>query len=90
MAQALFLKDPQAVLDYKIDWATWLGTDTISAVSWTVASGITQDSVSNTTTAATIWLSEGTVGSTYDLICHITTAGGRQDDRTIAIEIRQQ
>lgn len=90
MAQAWFTKDPNAILDYKIDWATWLGVDTIATVAWTVPTGITKDSQSNTTTTATIWLSGGTALATYELVCRITTAAGRQDDRTIGIRMEQR
>ena len=27
-------KDPESVLDYSLNWATWLGMDTISSVVW--------------------------------------------------------
>jgi hypothetical protein len=89
MPQA-FEKDPQAVLDYGIDWSDWLGADTISASTWTVPSGITKDSDTNTTTTTTIWLSGGTVDTDYELVNHITTAGAREDDRTITIRVRQR
>lgn len=83
-----FIKDPDAVLDYTVDWATWLGTDTISTSSWPVIpAGITKDSDTNSTTIATIWLSGGTIGETYQLTNRIVTAGGRTDDRTITINI---
>jgi len=89
MPQA-FEKDPQAVLDYAIDWSDWLGSDTISTSAWTVPAGITKDSDSNTTTTTTIWLSGGTADTDYELINHIVTAGGREDDRTITIRVRQR
>ena len=82
-----FIKDPDAVLDYTVDWSDWLGSDTISSSSWTVPSGITKDSDSNTDTTATIWLSSGKNGKTYEIVNRIVTAGGRTDDRTIIIEV---
>ena len=60
MSVSHFVKDPDEVLDYSIDWSTWLDSDTISSSSWTVESGITKDSDSNDTTSTTIWLSGGT------------------------------
>lgn len=86
-------KDPQAVLDYTVDWDAddWLGTDTITGTPvWTLPAGITKDSQTNTTTTATIWLSGGTDGADYDIACKITTAGGRTDERTIRIQCRQR
>ena len=85
MAVERFLKDPDAVLDYEIDWSTWLGTDTINSSSWTTGTGITIDSDTNTTTAAKVWLSGGTAGIRYTLTNSIVTAAGREEDRSIEI-----
>ena len=85
-----FSKDPSAVLDYVIDWSDWLDGDTISTSTWTVPSGITKDSDTKTTTATTIWLSGGTVGTKYAVVNHIVTAGGREDDRTIYINVESK
>jgi len=85
-----FTKDPNAVLDYQIDWSTWLGTDTISSATWTVATGLTKTTDSKTTTTTTVWLSGGTVGTTYSVACRIVTAGGRTDDRTVQIKVEDK
>ena len=88
---ASFSKDPQAVLDYSIDWRDWLGdTEVISTSSWTVESGLTEDSDSNTDTVATVWLSGGTDGNCYDVTNSITTDEGRTDNRTIMIEVKER
>lgn len=81
-----FLKDPESVLDYQIDWSTWLGSDTIASSSWVIPTGITEDSDSNTTTTATVWLSGGTAGTTYTVTNRIVTAGGRTEDRSLTIK----
>jgi hypothetical protein len=81
-------KDPQDVLDYGFTWSTWLASgETISTSTWTVESGITKDSDSNTTTTTTIWLSGGTAGEVYALVNHITTSASRQLDQTLIIEM---
>lgn len=85
-----FTKDPDAVLDYSIDWSNWLGADTISTSTWSVPAGITKDSDTKTTTKATIWLSGGTDSSDYELTNRIVTISGRKDDRTITIKVRQK
>lgn len=90
MATNTFEKDPNAVLDYPIDWSDWLDSDTISTSAWTVEPGITEDSSSNTTTVATIWLSGGTAGETYSITNTIVTAGGRTNDQTITIEVKNR
>jgi len=84
------IKDPQATLDYPCSWAPWLGTDTISSVTWTVPAGITQTAATNTTTSATIWLSGGTVGTRYTIVCRITTAAGRIDERSLIVRVPQK
>lgn len=85
-----FVKDPAAVLDFEVDWTAWLDGDTISTSSWTVPTGITKDSDSKTATVAKVWLSSGTAGTDYRLTNHIVTAGGRTDERTIRIQVRDR
>lgn len=87
-----YTKDPASVLDYTIDWGTnWLAdAETISSSSWTVESGITQDSDSNTTTTATIWLSGGTAGSVYTVTNQIVTNSGRTAERSLRIKVENR
>ena len=80
-----FIKDPDALLDYTIDWSDWLGSDTILTSEWFVSEGITDDHETNTSTSATVWLSGGTAGVAYLLTNRVTTALGRIDDRVITI-----
>lgn len=88
---SIFIKDPSAILDYSVDWTGWLASgDTIVTSSWTVPEGITEDSESQTTTTATIWLSGGTEGEDYTLVNKIATAGGRTEERTITIKVRER
>ncbi len=81
-------KDPDAIKDYTVNWVAWLGTDTIATVAWTVPAGITKTAESHTTTATTIWLSGGTVGQVYTVLCRITSAGGRTEDQTFSIKVQ--
>lgn len=85
-----FLKDPEAVLDYQVDWSEWLDGDTISNSDWTVPTGIERDSDDRDSTTATIWLSGGTAGEWYSVVNRIQTAGGRTDDRTIMIKVEDK
>lgn len=81
-------KDPDEILDYTIDWPEdRIGTDTISASTWIVPVGITQNSASFTDTSTTIWLSGGTEGERYDLVNRITTSGGRTVEQTISLKV---
>lgn len=86
-----FLKDPDAVLDYEMDWSDWLvDTDTIVTSTWTADTGITIDSNTNSTTSATVWLSGGAAGSSYTVTNSIVTDDGRADDRSITIRCSER
>lgn len=94
-----FIKDPDAVLDWKFDWAAltngsgsedWLRDgETISTHTVTVATGLTKDSSSlaDTNTSVIVWLSGGTVNTKYAVTCQIVTTVGRTDERTIYIQV---
>jgi hypothetical protein len=82
-----YTKDPDASLDYGINWAAWLGTDTIATSTWIVDVGLTKGTASNTTTTTTVWLSGGTLGVTYKAVNRIVTAGGRTNDRTLRVRV---
>jgi hypothetical protein len=80
-------KDPQAILDYSIDWTSWLGLDTIQTSTWMVPTGITKPSDSLVGALATVWLSGGTVGTSYIVTNRVVTAGGRTDERSITVRV---
>lgn len=86
---AALVKDPNAVLDYGFNWASWLGADTITTSTW-VVTGATKASDTHDTTTTTVWLSAGTVGTAIKATNHIVTAGGRTDERTISIAVRER
>jgi len=86
-----YVKDPDANLDYSVDWSQWLQSgETITASTWVVTTGITKGTTSNTTTSTTVWLSGGTDGTKYTATNHITTSLARQDDRSITIRVQQR
>jgi hypothetical protein len=97
-----YIKDPDAVLDYKFDWkastngtgsSDWLASgETISSHTITEDTGITVDSSSltDTNTSVTVWLSGGTAGTDYDVACKITTSASRTDERTITIKCQER
>lgn len=87
MAVSAYVKDPNARLDYTIDWSTdWLvPTDTIVGSTFSAPTGITVDSSTFTATTTTVWLTGGTANTEYLVTNHITTAQGRQEDQTLII-----
>jgi len=93
MATFSMTKDADAVLDYGINWAAWLGVDTIVDSTWEVTgpdADLVIDSESESTTVTVVWLSGGTTGAKYTVTNHITTAGGREDDRSIEFKIQER
>lgn len=91
MPQAMPSKDPDAILDYTWDWATWLGDDTIATSSVVVIApgGLVVDSSASSDTAVTAWFSGGTLGQSYSVRNRITTTAGRTNDATIYLSIEE-
>lgn len=90
-------KDPNAVLDYRWDWAgddpgPWLAEgETITSATFTVTpDGLTKGAETHTDSTATVWLSAGTVGTRYLVTCRIVTNQGRTDDRTKSITVTER
>lgn len=85
-----FTKDPNAVLDYTIDWTRWLSGDQIVTSEWLVPTGLTKVADSKTASSATVWLSGGTAGQSYTVTNRITTTGGRTEDRSFTIRVEER
>ena len=84
-------KDPGATLDWRWDFADWLGDgDAISSAVVTPATGITVDSDVADTTGVNVVLSGGTAGLSYDVTVQVTTAAGLIDERTVTFEVSEQ
>lgn len=95
-----FVQDPQAILDYTLDWSKQLVEDDILVQThFTPDSGLSilSENITDSTIvdggsdkAATAWILGGIAGQTYNVTCHITTQGGRQDDRTFQIVVKEK
>ena len=105
-------KDPDEIKPYHVVWCDKDGTNTgaatdtgelqgatISTSTWTLPTGITNQSDNKSAvtihgvsyainTVATIWLSGGTDGVEYKLINRVVLSDGRTLDKTITIPIR--
>jgi hypothetical protein len=85
-----YIKDPTARLDYTWDWAKWLDDidDTIGTATVALPEGLTAvgDPVVNGAFVTQV-VEDGDLGSVYRMICHITTEGGRVDQRSIYLTI---
>jgi hypothetical protein len=87
MASNKYKKDPDSLLDYTIDWSSFLGTDTIASSEWLIDEEITKEVDYHTNTTTTLWCSGGNIGEEHSATCRITTAGGRIEDQTIIFKI---
>jgi len=90
------IKDPNAILDYPIDWSVWLsGIDATYSSHLVISTGsIVIDSSSHLNGVVTVIISGGTVGETASFTIRMTAtvAGGgtRVDDRTFYLEIAER
>lgn len=86
-----FIKDPDAVLDYTLDWSNWLSeTDSIIYSFFFVPENITKESSSYSSTQTTVWLSGGIAANEYKIVNRITTLEGRTEERTITISCKEK
>jgi len=89
------VKDPDAVLDYSIDWTDWIVSgDSIATSTWAIDvapdADLEIDSSSIVSGVPTVWLSGGTAGETYVVRNRVVTADSRTDDRSIVIHVRSR
>lgn len=81
-------KDPNARLDFAIDWsATLPDGDTITSSLWLVPDDLTTDTPSIDGTTTSVWITGGVAGRTYQVVNRVTTDEGRVDDRTLRITV---
>lgn len=87
----VLVKDPDSVLDYRVDWSAWLPPgDLLLDAQWitTGALGVEQSAISDT--AAVAWLSGASTEGTRNTVANrITTAAGRTEDFSFIIVSRE-
>ena len=86
-----FLHDPQAILDYYIDWTAWLAGDPVSVSTWEtpdIAVTLSQEAIVGGLTQ--VWVAGGLSGTVVPLTNHIVTVGGREEDRTLYLIVRDK
>lgn len=83
-------KDPDAVVDYTVDWQAFTQGDTISTSIWTVPAGLTKGTDTFTDETATVFLSGGTTNTAYSIINTVTTADGRTFERSVRLRVLTQ
>lgn len=95
MAENVFIKDPQATLDFGFDWSQWLSdsdNETITSYTITISPcGLNNLYATSTPSGSVIvWLSSGSPSTRYLVSCLIETSGCRVDERTINIDVKNR
>ena len=86
-----FIQDPDARLDYTINWATWLDADTIAISTWILDNAnVTIHDEEADATNAVVWLKDGVNGTSCLVTNRITTAStpARINDQSFIMRIR--
>lgn len=93
-AKYTILKDPDAVLDYPFDWTAWLAevSDTIVSATGVVTGSATVDScvVQPGGLIVIPVVSGGLPSEKCILTVHIVTNDGREDDRSVTLQIKER
>jgi hypothetical protein len=89
---SLYLKDPQARIDYAIDWsASYLDGQAIATSSWSVqpddASAIAVAAHSFDVQHTSATLTGGLAGRIYRITNRITLTDGQIDERSISLRV---
>lgn len=89
------LKDPEAVLDYSVDWgAEYLGEDQLAESEWTVSpaeiGGVAVVGSDFDAAIATVKAGGGVPGRIYRLDNHVVLASGRIDSRSITLRVERR
>lgn len=97
-------QDPQARLDYHFEWQCWLAPgDYLTESEWLVPDGLTATEPTlfvgqerdlagdyQPVQRTTVFLTGGIAGEVYTVTNRITTARGRQEDRSFELRIKEQ
>lgn len=91
----LLLKDPEALLDYAVDWgAEYLSGDALTSSSWSIspveAGGATIAGSQFDLLVATAQVTGGNPGKIYQVTNHVTTTSGREDSRSIILRVEKR
>ena len=88
----LLLKDPEAALDYAVDWgAEYLTDETLLQSSWEVipqeAGGVSVVTSSFDQKIAAVTAAGGVAGHLYQLSNHVVLSSGLTDSRSIVLRV---
>lgn len=91
----LLLKDPQAMLDYVVDWgAEYLGEDALAQSAWAVmpveSGGISVVDSSFDQRLARVSAAGGVRGHVYTLVNDVVLTSGLSDSRSIVVRVEKR
>lgn len=91
----LLLKDPEAALDYAVDWgAEYLTGDTLAQSDWRVtpveAGGLSVVASRFDAKVASVTAAGGVTGHLYQLTNHVVLASGLTDSRSIVLRVENR
>lgn len=91
---SFYLKDPEARVDYAIDWAPYLDGQTIVDSAWSVEpgeeGGLAVDEASFAPERTAARLSGGIVGHSYSVSNLVTLSDGSADARSISLRVEER
>lgn len=97
-------KDPDETLDYSVDWSRYLGSASISNVTWyvdnatgvktiipagNVVNGIQNIAQTISNKVTTINLGLGINNTEYKFYCNITDSTGTVSERTVKLRVKE-
>lgn len=91
----LLLKDPEAALDYAVDWAAeYLDGDLVGQSSWEVSpaedGGLVVVASSSDGRLTSVTASGGIPGRVYRLTNHVVMQSGLSDSRSIMLRVEKR
>lgn len=91
---SFYLKDPEARIDYAIDWAVYLSGQTIVASAWAVEpdeqDGIEIEESSFAPERSAARLAGGLVGHIYTVSNVVILSDGSRDSRSITLRVEER
>lgn len=91
----IFLKDPQAGIDYAVDWGQgYLQGQAITGSAWSVTpdepGGVQVTGELGNATRTAVTLAGGEPGKVYRVANRVTLSDGRTDERSVTLRIEQR